>query len=156
VQSSLQDSQGRTVVTIHDDRGEPYSNVFDAVDILGSQAFTDVVSLPLTPDASLPRPRPALVKGQIVIAAQISFTVGAIVYVLADVRVLGFCGSTAMTIAATEIGGGRPLMRVQFTEGDTFDRIVVQARFVVNGTPSSDPTGVQQCKVSAVVDMYTP
>lgn len=155
MQASLKDAQGRTVVTIHDDRGEPYSNVTTGVDIKGQSVFQDIVNFPFKPDPNQEKPRPSLVKGQIVVSAQISFTVGALVYVLADVRVVGFAGSTGTIIAAAQLGGGNPLLRVLFDNTDTFDSVVVQARCVVNGTPSSDPTGIQNAIVSAVVDMYT-
>jgi hypothetical protein len=148
-------TDGRSVVELHDDHGEPFSDVSNGVDIKGQSQFQDILNLPLTPDRSLPKQRPALVKGQILVAAQISFTVGAVVYVLADVRVLGYCGSQPTIIAAFELGGSRSTYRVPFGDVDTFDRVVIQARFVVNGVPTSDTTDVTQAIVSTVVDMYT-
>ena len=146
---------GAPVVPVRDDSGKPYGFVSNGVSILGQSAFNEIISIPLysDPDAK-PHPRPACKRGQIVVTAQIAFTVGALVYVLADIQVVGFVGSTGTVLQSGQLGGANPAMRVAFGEVDTFDRIAVIARLLQNGLPSSSIVNIQTAVVGAVVDMW--
>lgn len=155
--TTTQDALGRqTIVTLHDDRGEPYGFVSNGVDIRGKSIYGEIISIPFTPDKTAqPKARPALKRGQILVSAHVSFRVGALNYVLADLQILGFIGSTGTVIASAQLGGACSAVRIPFGDIDTFDRISINARMLVNGVPSSVTTDILDATVIAVVDMWS-
>lgn len=151
---SAQSADGRAIVTYHDDTGEPYKWVSDAVSILGYSAYNTIINIPLSRDDSLPRKRPNLLKGQLTLNAQIAFDSGFNFFIMADLVVTGFIGATGTVISSLMLGGSQPVSRITFDSMDTFDRISVDARLNQNGVPSSNPAHVFQATVSAVLLMY--
>lgn len=153
--SSVIDPSGRqTVVQLHDDRGEPYKFVSNAVPLVGQSLFQEVISIPLTKDDSVKPKRPFLTHGQIVVSAQV-VTTNAIQWALADVMVIGYCGSTGTVIGRAMLGQEAQIMRVTFEDEDTFDTIGIEARQIVDGAPSTNTAAVQQLNVSAVAYMWS-
>lgn len=149
---------GRTVVHLQDNGGEPSKFISDAISVLGISEFNEIISIPLAADAKAAPPRPAFVRGQILITAQDApFTnpVG-IEYVLAEIVVIGYVGSSSTVIKRGMLGGMQQSMRVAFQEDDTFDRIAILARQIVDGQPSSVSTSlVDVLQVSAVAIMWS-
>lgn len=157
VASSYTDPQGRVVVNLKDDSGRPYKFVSNAIPIVGQSMFIEVLSIPLSQDDQLTPPRPNLVRGQIFLGAQISFDAAALQYVLADVVVIGYVGSTGTVLHRAQLGADpdASLLRVTFEEDDTFDKIGVEARCIVNGQPSASATGIAQANISALAIMWS-
>lgn len=153
--SSVTDPSGRqTVVQLHDDRGEPFKFVSNAVPLVGQSLAQEVISIPLTKDDTVTPKRPSLTRGQIVISAQVVYTL-AIQYALADVTVIGYCGSTGTVIARAQLGAEAQIMRVTFEEDDTFDKIGIEALQIVDGQPSTNAVDVLQINLSAVAYMWS-
>lgn len=154
--NTTEDPTGRrTVVTLHDDRGEPYKFVSNGVSILGSSLFSEVISIPLSKDDGAVPPRPSLVRGQILIGVSIAVAPATVDYALTELQVLGYVGSTSTLIAHKMLGGQAAIMRVTFEDDDTFDRIGINARQIVNGLPSTDIVNVTQNSLTAVALMWS-
>lgn len=154
---AITDASGRVLVTLHDDSGRPYKFVSDAIPILGQLNFTEVLAIPLTKDDTLTPPRPTLVRGQIFLGAQIAFDAAALDYVLADVVVIGYVGSTGTVLRRAQLGANQDasLLRITFEADDTFDKIGVEARCIVNGQPSAAVANINQANISAVALMWS-
>lgn len=154
-QTSVTDPSGRqTVVQLHDDRGAPFKFVSNAVPLRGQSLFQEVISIPLTKDDTNTPPRPNLVRGQIIVSAQVAYSL-AIQYALADVIVIGYCGSTGTVIGRAQLGAEAQIMRVTFEDDDTFDKIGIEALQLVDGLPSTNATDVLQINLSAVAYMWS-
>lgn len=157
---TLIDPSGRVVVHLHDDSGKPYKFVSNALSFRGNSQFTELISIPLREDEHASPPRPSLVRGQIIITAQIVFDVGTgLNMCAADVQVDGYIGSTPTTIARTMLGGfgnTGQVMRVTFQEDDTFDNISISARQIFNFVPSNATgTTVVTANISALAYMWS-
>jgi hypothetical protein len=162
---TIRDAQGRTVAVLYaGGDGVPYRFVSNPYSIKGMSKLTELISIPLTPDDKQKPARPALVRGQIIIAAQIVSFAGGMT--AADIQVDGYIGSTPSTIFRTMLGGAAAgatvnpntgqICRVNFEATDTFDKIAILARQYVDYVPStiSDPT-VIQANVSVVAYMWS-
>lgn len=153
--SSSTTPDGRTVVTIKDDAGQPYKFVSNVVSVRGSSEFNEVIAIPLTRDDSLPPPRPDLTRGQIFVTGQSAFNAAVHQYALAEINVIGYVGSRGTVIARFMLGGDADVGRVTFEEDDTFDKIGISARQIVDGVPSTDSTNVSSNNVAVVAYMWS-
>lgn len=155
--SSYTDPSGKTIVHLRDDRGEPSKIFSNAIDVSGMSEFNEIISFDLNADANANPPRPAFVRGQIFITEQdVPADPIAIEYVLAELRVVGYVGSSATVLRTAMLGGEQQSMRVTFEEDDTFDRIAIEARQIVDGEPSNVTAGsVDVLTVAAIAIMWS-
>lgn len=147
---------GRVVVNLHDDSGVPFKFISNTINLLGVSEFNEFISIPLTPDKdATPRPRPAMTRGQVIVTAQSAFDGVTFQYVLADVVVVGYVGTTPTVIARAQLGADGDQLRVPFQEDDTFDRIAILARAWIDGRASSSTTNIQALQLSAIANMWS-
>lgn len=150
---TLTDPSGRVVVKFSDDRGVPYQYPTQNANLSGQANFKEIYRLDLKPDNSLDPPRPALVRGNILVAVQTTFDPAAVDYVVADLLVQGFIGSTPTDIMRAQVGGDATLLRVTFSEEDTYDKISIQGRALLRGLPTTDPA--QTITVAVLTYMWS-
>lgn len=153
---TITDASGRVVVQLHDDGGAaPYHFISDSVSIIGQSEMVQVIDIDLKRTDQVTPPRPPLVRGQILVSGSMTFLqfvdhdFGNI-----DVEVLGYIGSTPTTIGRASLAGVHPILRVTFGDRDTFDRITVRARVMLDGVPSSSTTDVLEASVQATAVMW--
>ncbi len=60
-----------------------------------------------------------------------------------EVRVVGYIGPVANVCATWMLGGAKTTGRLPLEQGDTYDKIAIEARPLVNGLPGSALTPVQ-------------
>ena len=153
----MQSADGRSVVTLHDNGGEPYQWVSNAVPVI-SAVFVPLINIPLTKDPQTNRP--SMVRGQIVVTATLSFDDSVLQFVFDEIVVTGFVGSSGTVLYRTTLSTQDPIARVTFDSRDTFDKITIDARLNVNGNPTDlrhlgSPQSILQNTITAVAYMWT-
>lgn len=126
-QSTLRGPGGNA--TADSNQGEPFKYTVPPVDCANLGAFQEVMQIPLSRDVVIGRP--TQLRGEMVITAAIGITTTAVPANLGtmgiEVRVDAYNSSQATRIASALLGGQQPVLRVDFRESDTFDRLVVIA-----------------------------
>lgn len=87
-------------------------------------------------------------RGQCVISGNVIAAAGSDSVVI-EVRLVVYVGSGPITLTTDVIGVAQPVVRVPIDLTEWIDRVVVEARQVVNGLPSGDSTKATVAQVSA-------
>lgn len=136
------------------DLAEPYRWASPAVSILQTSQYNAIIEIPLYREQA-GIIRPPLLKGSLLINAQITFDVGFLHFVEADLRVSGYVGSTGTVIRRLQLGGSQPIARIPFDNDDTFDRISIEAFLLADGQPQVGNIHISQADISAVLTMWS-
>lgn len=128
----VKDGSGRVTIKELDDRGEPELYVSNTEDCRGTSVFTEKIAIPFRriPDAK----KGSYVLGLLLVAAQVTDGSGADTVAL-EANVLGYVGSAPTVIRRMVFGPGASLQAVRFDVTDTFERVALEARVLVNGVP---------------------
>jgi hypothetical protein len=72
-----------------------------------------------------------------------------------EIRVIGFIGPVPNVCAYWMLGGNKTTGRLPLEQGDTYDRIAVEARPIVNGTPGPGALQPLQASVSVALKLWS-
>lgn len=135
------------------DLSEPFRFVSNGPPVQQA-TFQDLIVIPFNRDDTVHPPRPPLLRGTLLIGLQLAFDDTLYDWVWDDIEVTAFSGSTGSVIRRSTLSTVDNLLRIPFTDDDTFDKIVIAARQVINGAPSSASNGIMQNQLTAVATMW--
>lgn len=141
------DGQGRVVVHLKDDRGEPEKwNNPATVDFRASSAFQEKIVIPMERDDTKGsfRTGTLLLNAQVVPGAAFTGTLLAL-----EILVIGYVGTSPTTIKSTVFGAFITQDVIGLDDTTSYDTIGIQGRQVVDGVPdSTTPVQILSLQVS--------
>jgi hypothetical protein len=94
-------------------------------------------------------------EGQLILGAAISpNTSGSHEWTAIEYRVVGYLGPSPTILGAGALGGDHGTARLPLRQGDAFDRICVEARIVVNGSPGPGALAPTLAQLSGVLKLW--
>lgn len=146
----VQEGSGRVVIKETDDRGEPELYFGNTKDCRGTSTFTEkeTITFRRNPDVK----KGSYVLGILLVAAQVTDGTGAD-HIALEVNVLGYVGSAPSVIRRMVFGPGAGLQLVRFDTTDTYERVALEARVMLNGAPSSS-TAITAASLQATGRFY--
>lgn len=71
-----------------------------------------------------------------------------------EVRVVGYVGPIRNVLVSWMLGGGKTTGRLPLEQGDTYDRLAVEARPIVNGVPGPGAMPPQAANLNVALKMW--
>lgn len=72
-----------------------------------------------------------------------------------EVRVIGYIGPVANVCAIWMLGGNKTTARLPLEQGDTYDKIGIEARPVVDGTPGPGANAPSQATLACALKLWS-
>lgn len=94
------------------------------------------------------------IEGQLEVSVSLRGNSGA-QWTAIDVRVVGYIGPVPNVCARWQLGGAKTTARLPLEQGDTYDRIAIEARPVVNGTPGPGALAPLQAQIAVALKLWS-
>jgi hypothetical protein len=94
------------------------------------------------------------IEGQLEVSAQVRGNAGA-QWTAIEARVVGYIGPTPNVCATWMLGGAKTTARLPLEQGDTYDKIAIEARVVVNGTPGPGALAPLQATLNVSLKLWS-
>jgi hypothetical protein len=138
----VEEGSGRVKATVK--LGAPEAIGSDLVDAAAIGQFVEVLNIPTEKRSG----------GELLITGQGFNTQAGIDYFAADVEVVGFIGSASTIIMRAAVANGAAQLRVRWGgDGESFSRVALNARTLVNGAGSS-ASGLDQLQLQITGRLY--
>lgn len=94
------------------------------------------------------------IEGQLEVSASVRGHASA-EWTAVEVRVIGYIGPVANVCATWMLGGAKTTGRLPLEQGDTYDRITIEGRPVVNGLPGPGALTPLEARVSVALKLWS-
>lgn len=94
------------------------------------------------------------IEGQLEVSANVRANAGA-EWTALEVRVVGYIGPMANVCATWMLGGRKTTARLPLEQGDTYDRIAIETRPIVNGTPGPGSLPPEQASLFVALKLWS-